>query len=467
MSRIPLGRFARIIPLTLMCLFGLLVLLTGGGARNDIQSLIILRPAAILLGAFAIWHLRGEQFATIRSVSILLLLLMLLMAIQLIPLPPELWSRLPGRTLLTEIFEAASLRQPWYPISLSPIRTWNSLFALTIPAATLLLFAGLPREHRYTLLPCLLSAGLVSAVMGLAQAVGPSRSALYFYEITNGESAVGIFSNRNHQAAFLACMLPMLAVYIGKMPGTRWRNTMVLGACALGLFFVVMILATSSRGGVLLVAAALLVSWAFNLWTIDDQRLPVRSGRVGPWLASGITVLLAIGVIVSSRAPSLLRLFRANEGDEIRLALIRPLLDMFMMYFPVGAGYGAFEGVYRVIEPLELTGSSYLNHAHNDLLEFAIEGGLPGLVLLFAFLTWWVRRAAQLWRDRGAGARGHVFSRLGAGVTALLMMGSLFDYPLRTPAIAMLFAIGCGWMGSGTMSRRSSILGRSDIQARG
>ena len=442
--------FSKAAPLIIMCLFGLLILLTGGGARSDIQSLVLLRPAAVLASSYALWSLTSGEFGSVRVPMLLLFLLAVLMAIQLIPLPPTIWMRLPGRAVLGEIASAARLSQPWYPISFSPIRTWNSLFALTVPIAALLLFARLSQQQRYALLPGLLFAGAVSALLGLAQVVGPPRSQLYFYEITNQGSAVGLFSNRNHQAAFLACMLPMLAVLAGKMlPASRWQGKMALGAGAAALFFLLMIIVSGSRGGVVLAIVALLACWGLKLVTNVDRELQdKRRLRIPGWLlGSGVLLLVIIVAVVFSRAESLTRLLHSNESEEARLVLIRPLLDMIATYFPVGAGFGAFENLYRMFEPLELSGTAYVNHAHNDLFEFVIEGGLPGVGILFAFLIWWGRTGAELWLERDKTSQSHVFARLGFAITAMLLLGSLFDYPVRTPIGMALFAIGTGWMG--------------------
>jgi O-antigen ligase len=67
------------------------------------------------------------------------------------------------------------------------------------------------------------------------------------------------------------------------------------------------------------------------------------------------------------------------------------------------------------------------NHAHNDWAEWAVEGGLPFLVLIAMLAFWTVRPALDsLW---GIGA-------------PIVFVHSLVDYPLREPAIAaLLFAI--------------------------
>ena len=52
----------------------------------------------------------------------------------------------------------------------------------------------------------------------------------------------------------------------------------------------------------------------------------------------------------------------------------------------VGAGPGTSTTDPATIE------RTYVNHAHNDYLELALEGGIPAIVLMLLFLAWWARR---------------------------------------------------------------------------
>ena len=54
-----------------------------------------------------------------RVPLILLGALAALMAIQLIPLPPGIWTALPGRERYLEAAAAIGIPQPWRPISLT------------------------------------------------------------------------------------------------------------------------------------------------------------------------------------------------------------------------------------------------------------------------------------------------------------------------------------------------------------
>ena len=65
--------------------------------------------------------------------------------------------------------------------------------------------------------------------------------------------------------------------------------------------------------------------------------------------------------------------------------------------------------------------------------------------LILVFLAWFALRAWRLWvgnRDR----EGRTLGRAGTAIVAIVLIGSLFDYPLRTPFVAVLFALGAVWM---------------------
>jgi O-antigen ligase len=110
--------------------------------------------------------------------------------------------------------------------------------------------------------------------------------------------------------------------------------------------------------------------------------------------------------------------------------------------FPAGSGAGSFSRVYALHErPAEFQGA-YVNHAHNEYLEIALEFGLPGIVLLALFLWWWATRAFAIWRSPASSA----FAQAATVASAAIMAHSLVDFPLRNAAIAGVFAASVALM---------------------
>jgi O-antigen ligase len=112
------------------------------------------------------------------------------------------------------------------------------------------------------------------------------------------------------------------------------------------------------------------------------------------------------------------------------------------MFLPFGSGFGTFDPVYRMVEPDSLLSTIYLNEAHNEPLQLAIEGGLPALLLLLLFLVWWALAVVHAVRPRESNVQRALAMAM-ATATLIMMLSSLVDYPLRTPLLSALFALAC------------------------
>ena len=112
-------------------------------------------------------------------------------------------------------------------------------------------------------------------------------------------------------------------------------------------------------------------------------------------------------------------------------------------FFPFGTGLGSFVPVYQYHENLARVTSVFVNHAHSDYLELLLELGAAAVVILILFLAWFIRRLVVVWRSDEA---GFAFARAASVAVAAVLAHSLVDYPLRTAAIAAVFAFSLGLM---------------------
>jgi O-antigen ligase len=446
---LPAGFLERARLLILLMLVAL-CLLGGGASRTDVLSLIYLRPAAIVCLA-ALLMMPGGDFRNLRLPFLLLAGLAIIMLIQLIPLPPDLWQSLPGRERYLEAAAAAGIPQPWRPISLTPDLTLHSLASLIFPLSVLLAFAGLRQDQFKVLLAVLIGAACLSAFLGILQATGGIGNFLYFYNVTHEGSAVGFFANRNHQAALLAVSFPMLKLWT-LLPASDlgYQKTRYWIASAMALFMVPMILVTGSRAGMALGLLSLLMS----------HFLLPREARVGgappgwrrfatpaAWLTP---VALVIVVVLMDRAVAIDRLAMLSDfQSELRIQHTPLMLRMIGEFFPLGTGFGSFDPVFRGFEPDQALHPFYFNHAHNDLIELALTGGLPALIILVLFVFWWGRRTYFTLVPLRSRTQRALFARVGAIIIFLTFLASLVDYPLRTPLFGVVFAIACGWLAQG------------------
>lgn len=400
-------------------------LVCGGASRADSWTPTLVRLAALPLLAVVLCRSMEWPAQAGRLPVLFLAALALVAILQLVPLPPAFWSRLPGRASIATDYRRLGISLPWLPISLSPDATENAGLSLIPPAAIGLAAIELGPRDRRRMLQLALGVALVSVLLEALQIAGGPQSPLRPYAITNRDAAVGFFANRNHEAAFLAAAIPI---------AWKTRRAREAGAAlALMVLFLAGVAATRSRAGVVLAALALGLSGAMR---IRSRR---GSGRMA-WIAGA--ALLGIALLALIAWPPLTARFAA-EPLLARWSLTPLFLRIGEVYAPVGAGLGSFESVYRIYEPVELVGPAYLNHAHDDYAELWIEAGWFGVAILAVFLAWAGRRGWLAWRSSEPWA---VEARVGSVIVLLLLLHSLGDYPLRTPALACLFALACGLM---------------------
>src|SRR5205085_7333368 len=74
----------------------------------------------------------GKQLTAIAAVGLVILL------INLIPLPPALWTALPGRTFVADGYQILGDRLPWLPMTITPADSLTTILRLTPAVAVLL-----------------------------------------------------------------------------------------------------------------------------------------------------------------------------------------------------------------------------------------------------------------------------------------------------------------------------------------
>jgi O-antigen ligase len=112
---------------------------------------------------------------------------------------------------------------------------------------------------------------------------------------------------------------------------------------------------------------------------------------------------------------------------------------------------GTFVDIYRVYEDPVDVDPIYMNHAHSDYVELALETGLPGVALILAFLLWWGSRTSSAWRRD----KPDHFVMAASIASAAILAHSIVDYPLRTAAIGVVFACCCALLAGARTVRRS------------
>lgn len=406
----------------------------GGASREHALRLAVVELAALpLLVMSADRLIRSGLWREHRFALALLGGLAAIPLIQLIPLPPALWTGLPDRGEMVLALQLAGLQPGWAPLTLTPDRTWQSVLAILPPAAMFLAMLSSTQAQTARMMAFYLAAAVIAVLLGAAQlASGGER--FYPWATTSAGSVTGFFANRNHLATLLLVCLPFAAVFGAAVLRRRSEQRLPLwfGALFMGLV-VVGLAAIRSRAGVILFGpvaiASLLAAW-----------VAAGRGRPGPGLLALIGgVAVAVAAVAILALPPILARFDVQSAPEGRFEGWPVVASAAETYLPLGSGIGSFDAVFRSVEPLEKLDSTFFNQAHNEYLETWLEAGWLGAALILAFLVWYGRRLWAAWK--AGPSRERDLQRAASIALLAMLVHSAVDYPLRTATLAVLFAL--------------------------
>jgi O-antigen ligase len=434
-------------------------LILGGAARGGSLPDAILQLLAIPLLVVTLWRIC--EVSLTRQMRLALwfcLAIAVLPLVQLIPLPPWLWAALPSRQPSAEAFEIVGRAIPWMPISVSPKATWLSALSLIPPLAVFLSTLLLSYRERRWLILVVLAIGVLSVLIGLIQ-VAQGEASPFRFLISNRTEAVGFFANRNHFAALNYCLMVFAIGWIvyesaavrvlgnqkGKQKEKKYEFDTASIIATIGSFTVLVMLLVGelvarSRAGLGLTMIALLGVFALGYL------------KRGAGFGSMLVNKLLFGAIVLVGIFSLqFALYRVLERIPDGLSSDRPVMasttiEAARAYTPLGSGFGTFVPVYAMFEKPEDARDTYVNRAHNELLEVWLEGGVLGLALIGLFVVWLVRRSVEIWRSEpapGASQLDWSLTRAATMVPVLLLAHSMVEFPLRTSAMMAIMAFAC------------------------
>jgi len=406
----------------------LLCLLLGGSAQGVWGNLLLQLIGVALIG-WTFWpNDRAGLSRSARMLGWLPIGAVVLMLAQLVPLPPVVWTSLPGRTPVIDGYRLLGQPRPWLPLSLTPYESLASLPAMIPPLAIL---AAILRRGAYRsswLALVVVGDALLSIVLGALQA---TTGRYYPYPFSSVGSATGFFANGNFLGTLLLTALAYLAALAS---GGRRRKRRLAPALALGPLLVLLVGLVISRS-----LAALLLTLPIALASmLLFGAARERRQRWVLWVAASAGVL---AVIAFTRLPAVTDPNNA-VSTATRTHIYRTTAQAIVQHLPFGSGAGSFPRVYALHErPADFQGA-FVNHAHDEYLEIALELGFPGVILLAAFLWWWGGRALAVWRSRASSA----FARAATVASAAILAHGLVDFPIRNAAIAGVLAASVALM---------------------
>jgi O-antigen ligase len=413
----------------------LFVCLVAGGSAQGVWANMVLQLAGVAILAWAAAAPASPKLARpARHLFLIVLAALALIALQLVPLPASVWPSLGGRQALAAGYSVLGIPVPALPLSLAPYETFATLLTLIPPLAMLCAILRLQAYRGSWLVLAVLAGTFAGILLGILQVASaePLNSPWYLFAETNWGTATGFFANANHMATLLVVSLPLLAALIAAArcgSVQRYTSLLAVGAGA-ALLILVGIALNGSLAGYLL---ALPVLAASALIVLPQRRGLQRAAIV----LAGILLVGAVGALESSSIRPNGFSAEAATSVQSRDEMLKTTLAASRDFLPFGSGVGTFRRVYDLYENPDRTTRTYVVHAHNDYAELMLETGVPGIVLILLFLMWWGAAAWRAWRSPEAAP----YARAASIASAAILAHSLVDFPLRTSAIASLFAM--------------------------
>lgn len=424
-----------------------LCLLAGGSGQGVwVNAFLQLLAVAILVAALAGPGSYRDTPAPARQLLGLAMVAVLLIVVQLVPLPAFLWTNLPGRGPAAEAVELLGIAPGWRPLSLTPYDTLSAGLAALPPLAMLAAIVRL-KSRRWTWIAlAVVIAAIAGVLLGVLQVGSGSgqRSPYYLYAVTNVGVATGFFANANHMASLLLATLPFVAAIAASARERQSASPLAPLLIGLGVMATITI-GIFLNGSLAGLGLAIPVGMA-SLYVLVSPMKP--AGRKVAIAIAALSLLLVAALWLSGPEDWLGDRGAATSIGS-RKEMTATSFEMLRSFGALGSGLGSFMRTYPLFEPSLAVDTTFVNHAHNDYLELLIELGIPGLLLMLAFLFWWGKALTAIIRspvyDRYAAA--------GAIASASLLIHSLVDFPLRTAALSTLF-VAC--LAAMVLSRRSA-----------
>lgn len=346
--------------------------------------------------------------------------------IQLVPLPPEMWHALPGRTLAVATLDVVGAGNQWRPITLAVEPTLRTFLVFVWLATFLLMVLELSPSDMHRLFKVLVALGTINVVIGIFQVISGSHL-LQFYPIVDDHFLIGLFANKNHTALFIIfTFLAGFVVLDGENGVQRQRLTLVL---PIGLVLLVALMATFSRAG--LVLGTLAIGFVIAIGSRSRLEHTVRRRLLAVIV---VVVVLLVTIVSTDLASRALSRFTGVDRD-LRWSIWQWTWPLVQVYFPIGGGLGSFTSLFPSAEKLAWVVPTYVNHVHNDYIEQLIEVGVAAPIFWTLALATVAGPVRKAWAKRS-----HPSGRMaltGAAMLALVALHSIVDYPLRRPAIAV------------------------------
>ncbi len=378
------------------------------------------------------WVLRGElvRHETTRQEKILLAVPAALIAyglVQIVPLPQAIVGVLsPAAYRVYRYYSVGAAG--FMPLSLDTYRTTIELLRET---AALIVFLIVVKSGRETgvlrrMMRYLVVAGFCISMFAIIQKATWNGDIYWFRELSLGGEPFGPFVNRNHFAGFIGMIVPL---GLGLALTERQKEKKVL----FGFLSVVMAVAlcfSLSRGGI----TGFFAGVAMFAFLVGKDKVQKR----GVWLVGLFLIVLLTYLLYLGVAPVVTRFYSTDITTEQRLTVWTATIGAIRDYWFAGSGAGTYIDLFPLYSPAGV--QSIYDHAHNDYLEFILENGAVGTLILGAFAVL-VLLAVSRRKIHGRNATMRI-----AALSSVFSMAvhSVFDFNLHILSNLLLFACVLG-----------------------
>lgn len=329
-------------------------------------------------------------------------------------------------------------------ISLSPEATVDAAMRFLTYGGVFLLACQLGRDRLRAkrFLWCLVLAGMLYAVYGLWSHLSGANLVLWYDRWAYQDSVTSTFINRNTFATYAGLTLLVgIALLMQALIEAEYEANVRRDH---GVAF----LEQFAARGWLLMAAVMLIAGAILL---SQSRAGFAAMAVGAMVlvalrylagnaSRGIALLVfgAVAVLLALAGQATIARISDDAGNDLgwRLKLYGDVLEAIAAFPIFGTGLGTFENAFRPFRSEALISLSGIDKAHNTYLEFALEAGLPALLVvlvLFASLLWiCIRGLRRRQRDT-------VYPALAISASALVATHALVDFSVQIPAVAITY----------------------------
>jgi O-antigen ligase len=395
----------------------------------------------------------------------LFVLMFILLVFQTIPLPESMLRFLSLEALVvgkkslpaSEVLAAENPNGQWFALAPYGFPVRQSIMRWT---AYGLLFWGLSQtltssRRIETAIFIVLITGCFEALYGLMQTYSGLEHIWWFKKTDYLRSITGTYVNRNHFAGLMEMGLLLMAGFAGALEGSSKKRpgafagkapfrARVLAIVSMeellakrvlivfsGVVMGIGLIFSASRGGMIAMAAAMLVMGVLFLARQKHRR-------------KGL-VLVLIFVLTAVYAAHIgidypLERFKSFDADfENRTRCAQKTLEMFENYRLMGIGVGNFRYAYPKYQAVE-DKKVFFEYAHNDWVQFLTEAGIIGFGLLLCGVLYYIYQTIKIWSQRND-PFAVCLGLTPLAVMAAMAVHSYSDFNFHIPANCIMFAV--------------------------